>query len=211
MSIPPELLAAGSAVLAATLAGLVAFIVSVLSKDQKTSEFRQAWIDSLRKEIAVYISKNTAFMQVVRIQQSRLNADEDIGEYVLSERFQDMLDIEALRATILLRLNPIEHKALITLINNIYGKNGIATPDSYTSNEQRIEALLIEAQRLLKYEWGRVKKGEPVFFWTKWLSLTAAVTAILIGLAIFTNNLHIVYAPILPVLQSSAFGIPYQS
>lgn len=43
------------AVLAATIAGGMSFLGSVFSKDQKTSEFRQAWIDGLRSEISQLI------------------------------------------------------------------------------------------------------------------------------------------------------------
>ena len=37
---------------AALIAGLISFVVTVLAKDQKISEFRQAWIDALRSDAA---------------------------------------------------------------------------------------------------------------------------------------------------------------
>lgn len=40
------------AVLAAFLTGTVSFISLINSKEQKTSEFRQSWVDNLRNDIA---------------------------------------------------------------------------------------------------------------------------------------------------------------
>ena len=72
-----ELVAAVATIAAALVAGLVSFIVTVLSKEQKTSEFRQAWIDALRSDIADFVAKNALFMAAIRIQGQRANADED--------------------------------------------------------------------------------------------------------------------------------------
>jgi len=41
---------------AAMIAGAVTFIATLLSKDQKTSEFRQTWIDAIRADIAEFLS-----------------------------------------------------------------------------------------------------------------------------------------------------------
>jgi len=43
-------------IVAVVIAGAVAFLASVFSKAQKTSEFRQAWIDSLRNDLSELIS-----------------------------------------------------------------------------------------------------------------------------------------------------------
>lgn len=196
MSLSSEMLGAIGAVIAAIVAGLVAFIVSVLTKEQKTSEFRQAWIDALRGEIADYIAKNYVFLTAVKVQGNRKHTNEELGEYLIEKRIPEMSDIEAMRARILLRMNPKEHQKIITLINNIYGKAGVATDDGFNSTEERIEALLKQSQEALKEEWQRVKKGEPVFFWTKWLSLCFAILAIAVGISFFNNHWKI--APVTP-------------
>lgn len=195
MNPPAELVAALVAITVALIAGIVSFIVSVLSKDQKTSEFRQAWIDALRGDIADFVSKNLAFIEAVKIQGARPGADEELGGYLLSDRFQEMLDIEATRARILLRLNPKEHEAFIQLVNNVYGKSEFAKPDEHKGLPQRVEALIQESQTILKYEWGRVKTGEPIFRVTKWVSLIAAAAAFFIGAIYLWGHLHITYAP----------------
>ena len=193
-TLPAELIAALSAIAVALIAGIVSFIVSVLSKDQKTSEFRQAWIDALRIDIADYVSKNLAFVDAIRIKGNNSLPDEELGEYLLTERFQEMLSIEATRARILLRLNPKEHASFIQLINNVYGKSGVAKPDEYNGLPQRIEALIRDSQNILKYEWARVKTGEPIFRVTKWISLLIAVVAVVFGAMYLSGHLHIAYA-----------------
>lgn len=195
MSIPSEILAAGSAIIAAIVGGVVAFIVSVLSKEQKTSEFRQAWIDALRNEIADYVSKNIAFIDAVDIHKARESSRKELREFILDDRFVDVLGIEAARARIILRLNPYEHKTLITLVNNVYGRSGVFAPDSYASASQRIEALLSESQQLLKGEWSRVKTGEPIFYWTKWLSLVLAISGLIVIAIFLSGHVLLVYAP----------------
>lgn len=48
------------AIAAALIAGLVSLLGLIISKEQKTSEFRQAWIDALRKELSAVIAHTNA-------------------------------------------------------------------------------------------------------------------------------------------------------
>ena len=45
-----------SAIMVAFIAGLFSFLNLVLSKEQKVSELRQAWIDGLREDLAAHIA-----------------------------------------------------------------------------------------------------------------------------------------------------------
>lgn len=47
--------AAIGAIAAASIAGLLAFLSLIIAKENKTSEFRQAWIDSLRLDLSKLI------------------------------------------------------------------------------------------------------------------------------------------------------------
>ena len=58
--------AAVGSIIAAAIAGLVVFVSTVLTKEQKTSEFRQAWIDELRKDISQFISGATEVTALMR-------------------------------------------------------------------------------------------------------------------------------------------------
>jgi hypothetical protein len=42
-------------VLAALIAASITFLISVFTKEAKVSEFRQAWIESLRNDLAKFV------------------------------------------------------------------------------------------------------------------------------------------------------------
>ena len=134
-------------------------------------------------------------MAAIRIQGQRPGGDEDLGEYLLQNRLQEMLDVETARTRILLRINPIEHAKLMQLVNNIYGKSGVAQPDEHASLEARIEALIQESQKALKTEWRRVKRGEPIYVTTKWVSLLATVAAVAVAVAQYGGYFSLRIAP----------------
>jgi hypothetical protein len=46
---------------AAIIAGTIAFLSTILAKEQKTSEFRQNWIDALREDIADFVGESDVF------------------------------------------------------------------------------------------------------------------------------------------------------
>jgi hypothetical protein len=43
-------------IIAATVAGAVSLVSLIISKENKTSEFRQLWIDALRSELSKYVA-----------------------------------------------------------------------------------------------------------------------------------------------------------
>jgi hypothetical protein len=47
-------------------AGGIAYFASILSKEQKTSEFRQIWIDALRQDVAEYIGSVEVIIAILR-------------------------------------------------------------------------------------------------------------------------------------------------
>jgi len=44
------------AIIAATITGLISLLGLIISKEQKISDFRQAWIDNLRTELSLVIT-----------------------------------------------------------------------------------------------------------------------------------------------------------
>ena len=69
-------------VIAAIIAGSISFIVTVLSKDQKTSEFRQTWIDSLRSEISELLSSMHIMSDVVNNKRADGEDEKEIKKYL---------------------------------------------------------------------------------------------------------------------------------
>jgi hypothetical protein len=163
-------------VIAAMIAGFVAlagsavtYIGLLISKESKTSEFRQEWIDALRNDIAEQIG------QLVILGERRQISD--------SERHPLSLSIATTRARILLRMNMAEpeSKSVREALDKVHqaaldvGAEPHIGEAAREEHEQRMLLALNRAnqvainasQVLLKKEWDRVKLGEPVYWKTQ--------------------------------------------
>jgi midasin (ATPase involved in ribosome maturation) len=174
---PPVVPAVGSA-LAALIAGGVAYVVAVLSKEQKTSEFRQAWIDALRSDISELIAGRTEIALAISAKK-RYGVDKGQILDFLFKQYPELVVTKAKYHRILLRLNPAEHQTLIAAIQKL---------ESFTPLEADEQVVLDaaneitrQAQIVLKAEWERVKKGETVFRWTKRVAIGIMAIALVIG------------------------------
>lgn len=174
-------------IIAAAIAGVVVFISTMLSKEQKTSEFRQAWIDELRNDVSKYISGST---EVIALYYAKNNNKQN-QEKFLDDNFQLIHDLQTLEHRIILRLNQDEHQELISkikkfreVLSDIY-KNEKINTNRKEAEFALIEDLLFETKKILKYEWKRVKKGEIAFRITK----IASLIIIILGCVYFLFNL----------------------
>ncbi len=167
MNVSTEALQFIGAVTVAMIAGLVSFIVTILTKEQKTSEFRQSWIDALRQELSDFAAILISIADATHIKSERGGSDWEVSEQIHEERFGDIRQLEGLRVRILLRLNPEEHKALIDLVDKAYLYN-TSLRDQKENGSSLISSFTSESQRVLKDEWRRVKRGELAFWLTKW-------------------------------------------
>ena len=52
-------------IVAAAIAAAASLVAVTLSKEQKVSEFRQAWIDALRQDLASFFSSARAFARAM--------------------------------------------------------------------------------------------------------------------------------------------------
>jgi hypothetical protein len=68
-----------------------------------------------------------------------------------------------------MRLNPEEHQTLLAIVRQLGTSTKTFRGDS-DATAAAGEALLVESQKVLKNEWRRVKRGENVFHYTKWVS-----------------------------------------
>jgi len=59
--------AAIGAVVAALIAGIVSLLGLIISKEQKTSEFRQAWIDALRCDLTAFLTQINAIHDATKV------------------------------------------------------------------------------------------------------------------------------------------------
>ncbi len=146
------------AVVAALVAGLVSLLGLIISKEQKISEFRQAWIDALRSEISALISHANA---IHGTSAAGLERASELWKVVRP----DFLGINQAAANVRLRLNPKEKEASAVL-EQIEGLEQLLLPGrtvEYAQIDETEKRLVAAAQVLLKQEWLRVKQGEQVY------------------------------------------------
>ena len=163
------------AVGAATIAGLVSMLGLIIGKEQKVSEFRQVWIDQLRKCVVDYLVSINAVCDILSLKKSGERVDNAalLASYKL---------LNEASHGITLRVNDAEKpsKALLASMNEfeqLAQDNGSLTPEKIKEVEGR---FVQAAKELLKFEWTRVKRGEKVFVWTKRVILLSIV--MLLGL-----------------------------
>lgn len=178
MTLTPALIAAFATLFAAGVAATVSLVVSVLSKEQKTSEFRQQWIDSLRADISEFVGE----IALLYGYADMVDSEKEIADVVAYEqRYANMVRARGLAIRIELRLNPAEHGTLLSAMMALRHERVLK---SMKERERCVDTLIAESQRLLKTEWARVKLGEPAFVWTKRIAATLVLTAFAIAAAL---------------------------
>lgn len=150
------------AVGAAIIAGFFSIVSLIIGKEQKTSEFRQAWIDALRADLVSYLVNINAICDMLRIKKN----GEKIDFLELMKKYQYLNEANL---GITLRINPSENtaKALLKTMSEfdeISQDNTLLTPDRIKKIE---EEFLLASKNLLKFEWKRVKNGEKGFIITR--------------------------------------------
>jgi hypothetical protein len=183
-----EIPTAVGAIVAAMIGALMVLISTILSKEQKTSEFRQSWVDSLRSDLSEFAGSASLLINYTD-HNSRKNETE-IMQF-LSENHDRLERLKSLAISITLRLNPNEHQELIGIVERFLGdlikeiENKSDDDENFSPTEKK---LISESQRILKEEWARVKKGEIGFRLVKYGSAIGACVALIFGIAAYLNN-----------------------
>lgn len=175
-STPPysELLPFVGTIVAALIAAAVAYLATVLTKEQKVSEFRQAWIDALRNDISELISL-VLLTDDVKAYLAREGRHEEVPKYII-DHHEDFAKLTACAVRIELRMNPVEDADFLLLVRAVGTAPKNHSGDTDATVEQA-HKLLEASQVVLKREWRRVKRGELVYLLTKWTSLALLVLA----------------------------------
>lgn len=184
-SFPAHVVAAIATVTAAFFAGGVAFLVAVLSKEQKTSEFRQQWIDALRTDIADLVGE---FSILFMVGDRTRGQDQQVVEKQIDARYANLVKTRSLIARIELRINPDEHKTFVNALTVIQ-ETSVVT-DDIAVREQKVQTLIQESQLLLKKEWKRVKRGELTFVATKVIAGAFVFAAAIFGAITVYQSLY---------------------
>ena len=194
---------------AALLGGAIAALTLIVNKENKISEFRQAWIDGLREDLANFLSASRTFTRA--LQECKL---------AQREKFQNPMPIdEATTAKlrhqvaecsyrIKLRLNQtkkphIKLESLMTECSTLVSEYFSGTSDDVDKVLSGIEIAAKQAREVLKTEWERVKKGELAYRAAKWIAVFLFFIAAALIWKIGTSNL-----PVVPRSEPAAAQTP---
>jgi hypothetical protein len=202
VDVPFPLLVPLGAILAACITGAISFFTLMLAKEQKVSEFRQAWIDAFRSELAEFAghARQIALEQVPVNFMPSSSTLETLERMTEESRRPDPHHESRQRMAqayyaLRLRLNPEEgdHEALLKHLDAVSrALNTRSTREVGTIAE--LDAMSQVAQTVLKREWNRVKAGEPAFRRSaqaaKWLAIVfgAALLAAVVYLFFYGKS-----------------------
>jgi len=168
------------AVVAAIIAGLVAFYSLIISKEQTISGFRQQWIDALRADVAALVA------YVVGIHGESI-AEKNGNDELWGKVKEHFTHFHELAARIKLRLNPHEErkkdgeaeatKAVLAAIDKLDAIFSSHEPPFHELQGVTSE-FVSNTQIILEANWKRVRSGETVFRASKWAALVVAVLAL---------------------------------
>lgn len=175
-----QLFIAAGAILAAFVTGSIAVVGMLISKDQKTSEFRHAWIQEFRNELARYISLSKGKQStkaLVEFAQSEFGYEKALQLKEASLQ-KDYRELQESRYRIHLLANIKEHKDILEAVDNIFALS--AGTKKIDSKATYYDDLISISQRHLKKEWIRVKTGEPLFRVVKAVAIAVFTFSILV-------------------------------
>ena len=205
-------------ILIALFTTFVSLVGLLISKESKTSEFRQNWIDELRKDIAEYIAMSAAhafhymhsWSEINDIENRAAEAGDDyytadgrrakVNEFFAQESYK----VDNLHSRIILRLNPDEHGQLLSAFQSSYTTYISFLRADAEKRRQELNTQLGIFNRqvrdisvvMLKTEWVRVKDGEPYFNKAKKLAGTIVIILIiLLAISVIGSFIHPSPAP----------------
>lgn len=182
-----------------------------LSKEQKTSEFRQAWIDGLRDDLATFLSSARALCRTMQEARSPNSNDEDVKSFRFGNDQVGKMRLDGAdalyRVKLRLNKNEAEHQELLRQLvaaTTVQNRINIEKGYDYTEALEAIERASDYSQDILKNEWERVKKGERSFQIAKNRVMPAImiISVIFIGVLLFNGSEP--NKPIQPTANASA-------
>ena len=190
----PTLTGPIATIVAALTAGGVAYLATVLSKEQKTSEFRQSWIDALREDISEFVGVTEIIYAMMRIQAERNGVGAAVDYALGSEK--KLSELAVIYYRIRLRLNRDKHGDLLQTLKRVYELfSGTETVLDLPTFNSMIQTVDKDSAAVLKREWKRVKRGEPTFLISKYLSLATLLCACALLSGIYLGHITLSWVP----------------
>lgn len=162
-------------IIAAFIAAVISLLGLLISKENKVSEFRQAWIDFLREETATVITHAHAIHGAYL---AKFPSNPEIWKNMR----EDFVRMNEAWAKIKLRLNPDEEpsKAILDALQKheeIFLEHD--KPPDFSKLGDADHQLLRCTQVVLKEEWEKVKRGERIYRAATWLAAILVIVGFL--------------------------------
>ena len=181
------------AMFAAIVAGFFAFMNLISSKEQKVSEFRQDWINSLRDSVSSYISSLTYLSTLYKHYTESTSAKKD--KFEMAKGVEDVYSkVNSSYNDIVFRINENEKNPDGKIINDRFLKALSVTRQQYNQSEfskarNSCDELREATKPLLKFEWVRVKSGEKNYRIAKYVS----IIVLSVGITIAVSNAYLIW------------------
>ena len=201
---------------AALVAGGIARSNLIATKETKVSEFRQAWINSLREELATLFSSTRTFARAV--EEDRGSQPENPSKFHFSQEKITAVRYGAAETyyRIKLRLNreQDDHKELLRLLSEMMAAQQRYMEDLSADVQlplSHVEKASEQAENVLKNEWRTVKGGEEAYrnsiTTTSWvLAISGAIWAIVV----IGASVYAFFAGAEPEATSASAAAPQQ-
>jgi septal ring factor EnvC (AmiA/AmiB activator) len=187
------LLTTYGALFIAMIAGAFSLLGLIISKEEKVSEFRQTWIDALRKDVANLI----AYANIIYAALLKFAKEEHRDAAVfLSHNSENYIKANSALSRIKLRLNGKESESQ-NLLKHIEGLEQLLekAPELLDDPQFEIEPINKEihtsAAKVLKSEWTRVKRGEWQYRAAKYLAVLLFMGALVLVFLALRSSVRI--------------------
>ncbi|MBB1431969.1 hypothetical protein [Pseudoalteromonas sp. SG43-4] len=179
--IPVNTLIPAGVIIASAIAGVFSFISLILSKEQKVSEFRQKWIESLRDDISDFLGNIVVLVDMKQRDHSARVANANLV-FTASEIKDCQAAVSSSLTKIFLKLNPDDKNInIIALVKHLDEIKSYTLSAKWGDINEKVDLVREDSQKLLKQQWDRVKKGEPAFVWAKRFALSIFFGAFILG------------------------------
>lgn len=157
------------AVAAAAMSGIVGALASALvnahwSRKLKISEFRQAWIDALREDIAAYVGASRRWNRIyVEVSDLAPNVPQDKHQ----ELFQTANEAFVILWRIRLRINPRDNEfknqddLFLDHLEDLLRPEKLTRPNFAVEWQKLASKVVDEGREILKREWQVTKGASP--------------------------------------------------
>ena len=190
-------------IIAAMIAGFIAFICMMITKENKVSEFRQAWINEFREEISYLIEAykkwafNNALYKIhIESAQTKIESESLVKAYRDKAQWYDQILLDAInemeryKGRIKLRLNSDVSRRKIpeNILNDLL--DSLNNTQDLTLADKLAKDIYFNSSLILSAEWKVVKRGEESYVKAKKLLIYLAVFLSIIAVVGFSFHLE---------------------